>query len=276
MTYIKKNWINLLLISVFIIGISMICYPTFANWWNSWNAAKVGDVYNNIIEAMSEDEVQSYLEKARQYNRKLAQTSDRYHPSNLIHEQYNSSLNVGGDGVIGSVEIPSIRVRLPIYHGTSEEVLAIGAGHIEGTSLPVGGKGTHCVLSSHRGLPSARLFTDLPKLEEGDYVLLKILNKTLTYQVDQILTVQPDEMNSLAIDMEKDYLSLVTCTPYGVNTHRLIVRGHRVPNLSDELLNGISDADMMDYRLVGLAIAVFLIAALFIGWTIRIRRKGRE
>lgn len=276
MEYIKKNWINLLLITIFFIGIGMICYPTFSNWWNSWNATRISGIYDSTVESLSKNKIDQYFQEAYEFNEKLSQTPDRYHLSKPMHEEYESCLDLSGDGVMGSVVIPSIGVNLPIYHGTSDKVLAVGAGHLEGTSLPVGKKGSHCVISAHRGLPSAKLFTDLPKLEEGDYVLLKVLNKTLTYQVDQILTVKPDEMNSLAIDMEKDYLSLVTCTPYGVNTHRLIVRGHRVPNLSDELLNGISDADMMDYRLVGLAIAVFLITALFIGWTIRTRRKGRE
>lgn len=274
MAYIKKNWINLVLTALFFIGIGMICYPTFADWWNSWNAAKVGEVYSNIVDEMTQEEIDEYFKQAELYNEALIEDPDRYHPDKKMHEEYESCLNVKGDGLIGSISIPSIRVNLPIYHGTDDSVLAVGAGHYEGTSLPAGNKGTHCALSSHRGLPSARLFTDLPKLEEGDYVLLKILNRTLTYQVDQILTVEPTDTSSLVIDPNQDYLSLITCTPYGVNTHRLIVRGHRVENLSEDALNGISDATLVDYKVVGLGIAVILTAALFIGWSVKTSRKG--
>lgn len=276
MTYIKKNWVNLLLVAAFLTGIGMICYPTFANWWNSWNAAKVGEVYSSLVDAMSEEEIAEYFKEADEYNKALMEENDRYNPSDAMHEKYESALNMGSDGVMGSIVIPSIRVNLPIYHGTDEKVLASGAGHLEGTSLPVGKKGTHCALSSHRGLPSAKLFTDLPKLQEGDYIVLKILDRTLTYQVDQILTVEPTDMNSLIIDPQKDYLSLITCTPYGVNTHRLIVRSHRVKNLEDDMLGGISDATMVDYRMVGLIIAVILCAALFVGWIFKTERRGKN
>jgi len=226
--FIKKNLTTILLIMIFLVGLSLLLYPSFSNWWNTTYATHVIDEYTEYVASMDEDEYEKILADAREYNEKLLTEENRYYPSDEMHESYLENLDVTGNGMMGSLYIPSIRVNLPVFHSSDDTVLSSGLGHIEGTSLPVGGKGTHCVISGHRGLPSAKLLTDLDKVQVGDYLILTVLDETLTYEVDNISIVLPDEINALEIDPDQDYLTLVTCTPYGVNTHRLLVRGHRV------------------------------------------------
>ena len=229
----KKNASTIILIILFLIGLSLLLYPTFADYWNSLTQSAVVASYIEQVALMDDDTYESIWREAKEYNAGLL---ERYNNFTLTEEQaekYDALLNIGGDGVMGYIEIPSIDVHLPIYHGTDDAVLQIAVGHLEWTSLPVGGESTHCVLSGHRGLPSARLFTDLDQLKEGDYFMLNILDETLTYEVDQIRIVEPEEVEELTIIEGRDLCTLVTCTPYGVNSHRLLVRGHRVDNLEE-------------------------------------------
>lgn len=273
MKFLKKNLVTILLGLIFIAGLGMICYPTFANWWNSWNSFRIGEAYEKEIEAMSSEDLENFLSKAEVYNAELPDKANRFWPSNEENERYNDILDVSGSGVMGMVVIPSVKIELPIYHGTSEEVLAVGAGHLEGSSLPIGGAGTHTVITGHRGLPSAKLFTDLDQVVEGDYVILKVLNETLTYQIDSIRIVLPEEVESLNIDPEQDLCTLVTCTPYGVNTHRMLLTGHRVENLKE--WTAVADAHQVDAKMVALFIAIPILILLFIVLMVRSRRpKG--
>ena len=226
----RFDWLSLILFFIVLIGAAIIAYPTVSDWWNSFHQSRAIATYANIVENTSQEEMEKMLEDARVYNVKLQSTPNRFKMDEKDLEEYNSLLNLTGTGVMGYLTIQKIDVRLPLYHGTDETVLQRAIGHIEGTSLPVGGKGTHCVVSGHRGLPGARLLTDLDLMQVGDTFFLTVLNHTFTYQVDQIKVVLPSEMEELEIDPEKDYVTLVTCTPYGINTHRMLVRGHRIPN----------------------------------------------
>lgn len=229
----KKHLSTIFLVLILIIGLSLLLYPTFANYWNSFTQSRVLAGYIEQLAVMDDDQYQQIWNDAKLYNASLLHRVNNFILSDEQREEYNALLNVTGNEVMGYIEIPSIDVSLPIYHGTDEGVLAVGVGHLEWTSLPVGGESTHCVLSGHRGLPSARLFTDLDQLKEGDYFMLNILDETLTYEVDQIRIVEPEEVEELTIIEGRDLCTLVTCTPYGVNSHRLLVRGHRVDNLEE-------------------------------------------
>ena len=204
-----------------------------------------------MVSGLKEDEYRQIWEEAEQYNKDLSEKTDRYFQSKEEDERYQKTLNINGHGIMGYLEIPSINCSLTIYHSTNEEVLQIAVGHIEGTSLPVGGKGTHCALSGHRGLPSAKLLSDLDKVEEGDLFMIRVLDECLTYEVDQIRIVEPNDLSELQIDPEQDYCTLITCTPYGVNSHRLLVRGHRVENVEDgESVKIVSEAIQIDPMVV--------------------------
>jgi sortase A len=223
--------------------------------------------YSEDVAQLDEDSYEDVWESAQEYNEELAKRNFYLQLSDEEREVYEKELNVSGNGIMGYIEIPSINVSLPIYHGTDESILQIAVGHIEGSSLPVGGESTHCVLSGHRGLPSAKLFTDLDQLVEGDYFMLQVLDETLTYEVDQILIVEPDEVDALAIEDGKDYCTLVTCTPYSINTERLLVRGHRVSNLATASeVRVTADATMADPVTVApfLAIPVFLLLLIWL------------
>lgn len=216
------------LILIFAAGMGILLYPTFSDWWNSFHQTRAIASYVEQVAAMDTEELDRMWEEAEKYNERLREKTNRFLMSEEEVEEYNSILDATGTGIMGYIDIPKIDVSLPVYHGTDEAVLQIAIGHIEGSSLPVGGPGTHCVVSGHRGLPSAKLFTDIDRLENGDRFLLQILDRTLAYEVDQIHIVLPDELQDLEIDANEDYCTLITCTPYGVNTHRLLVRGHRV------------------------------------------------
>ena len=231
MNWFKKNKITILLILAMMAGTALIAYPTFADWWNSFHQSRAVASYVQTVQKIDTAEYDRIVRDAQEYNRRLSETGIIQRLLDDQKEEYDRQLKVEGTDIMGYIDIDKVKIHLPIYHGTDDAVLQVAIGHIEGTSLPVGGESTHCVVSGHRGLPSARLFTDIDKLVEGDTFTLTVLNHVATYEVDQILTVLPTELESLEITPGEDYCTLVTCTPYGVNTHRLLVRGHRIPNI---------------------------------------------
>lgn len=248
--------ITLLLVVFALVGLGIMLYPSFSDWWNSMHASKSISEYVQAIEQFDNSELQEMLSKARDFNKKK-RTGLVYEMSDEDYAEYESLLDISGTGIMGYISIPTINVNLPIYHGTSEEVLQIAAGHLAESSLPVGGEGTHSIISGHRGLPSAKLFTDLDKLVVGDTFVISILNEKLTYRVDQIKVVLPEDVSELAIQSGKDYCTLVTCTPYGINTHRMLVRGHRVENEEEELVVFITaDASRIPNYLVAVVIVI--------------------
>ena len=261
----SSRLITIFLFLVLIAGLSLLLYPTVSNYWNSLHQSRAIAAYAEQVAEMDDDTYTQLWADAQAYNQSLLHSPYRYNLTDEEHEKYESLLNVSGNGIIGYIEIPSIKCSLPIYHGTDEDVLQIAVGHIEGTSLPVGGEGTHCVLSGHRGLPSARLFTDLDQLSEGDDFIIRVLDETLTYEVDQIRIVLPYEMSDLEIEADKDYCTLVTCTPYGINTHRLLVRGHRVDNQEDaRTVRVTADATQIEPTLVAPTLAIPFLLLLLI------------
>lgn len=230
----KKFYIgDIFRIIVLLIAFSVLLYPTVSNYLYEKNGARVISSYDENAVRLSESEKQAMLEAARQYNRELLGNIELLDPFSPLKKEvdarYQSLLNTNEAGMMGYIRIPKIDVELPIYHGTEERILQSGVGHFEGTSLPVGGESSHTVLTGHRGLPSKLLFTDLDQMKEGDIFYLKILGETFAYKIDQILTVLPENTKALTIEPGKDYATLVTCTPYAVNTHRLLVRGSRIP-----------------------------------------------
>mgnify|MGYP002802767080 FL=1 len=272
----KNGLFSLILILTLLTGLSLLLYPTISDWWNSFHQSRAIASYVETVEELDDDAYAQLWEDAQAYNEALAQDNSRFQPSEEESVRYNELLNLSGTGIMGYVEIPSIDVALPIYHGTDEAVLQVAVGHIEGSSLPVGGPGTHTVLSGHRGLPSATLFTDLDQLDMGDVFLLHVLGETLTYQVDQIRIVEPDDVSLLALEEGEDLCTLVTCTPYGVNSHRLLVRGYRVENLEEEQVWQISgEAGRVDFRLVALALALPILLLLLF-WTWLRTGRGRK
>ncbi len=252
----KKYFSTILLILMSFVGLGLLLYPTLSDYINSLHQSKAISAYAESVENMDTEEYEAMLSAARKYNAALAQSTQRYELTDEEERQYSQLLDVDGNGVMGYIEIPSIDVSLPIYHGTSDSVLNSSIGHLDWTSLPVGGESTHCVLSGHRGLPSAKLFTNLDKLVVGDTFLLRTLDEVLTYEVDQILIVKPSDIEALQIVPGKDYCTLVTCTPYGINTHRLLVRGHRIENAEEaDSVRVTSDAIQIEPIIVAPMIA---------------------
>ena len=261
----KKNTSTIILILVLIIGLSLLLYPSLSNYWNARHQTKAVTSYNQEITEMSEVERQNLWDAAVAYNQQVRARGDHFTLSEAEREQYISTLNPDGSGMMGYVEIPAIKVTLPVYHGTSDSVLRSAVGHLEWSSLPVGGSGTHCVLSGHRGLPSAKLFTNLDKLAEGDTFILRVLDEALTYEVDQILIVEPQDVDALRIIDGGDYCTLVTCTPYGINTPRLLVRGHRVENTEEaHTVYVTADAMQIEPLLVAPAVAIPILLVLLV------------
>ena len=267
---------TIVLILIFLVGLSLLLYPTVSDYWNSLHQSQAIVEYSRRVEEMDGELYEKLWNEAIEYNRVLADRSDRFEMTRADRQEYESLLNVSGNGIMGYIEVPAINCSLPIYHGTNEAVLQTSIGHLEGSSLPTGGAGTHCVVSGHRGLPSARLFTDLDKLTEGDIFILKVLDQTLTYEVDQILTVDPYDLSALAIDPQQDYCTLVTCTPYGINTHRRLVRGHRVENRTQtQDITEARDISQVNPVLI-LSLAAGVIIILIIILLVRARRKNRR
>ena len=271
----RKNRSTILLLLVFLIGLSLLLYPTVSDWWNSFHQSQAIAGYAEAVAELDDLSYDRYWADARAYNAALPDDTSRFLPTEEKTEQYENLLNISGNGIMGYIEIPAIGVSLPIYHGVEDTVLQIAIGHIEGSSLPVGGEGTHCVVSGHRGLPSAKLFTDLDKLAEGDTFLLRVLDEVLTYEVDQIHIVEPDEVDLLAIEAGQDLCTLVTCTPYGVNSHRLLVRGHRVENQeSAAAIRVTADAMQIEPVLVAPAVAAPILLVLFLWLLFSGPKKG--
>ena len=279
MSWLKKNGLTLILLLTLLIGAGLIAYPSFANWWNSFHQSRAVASYAETVANMNTEEYERIISKAQAYNRKLSRSGILWTLDEDEEKEYKEQLDIGTSGIMGYIDIPKIDVMLPIYHGIEESILQVAVGHIPGTSLPVGGEGSHCVVSGHRGLPSARLFTDIDKLVEGDSFTITVLNKTLTYEVDQIRTVLPTDLSDLQIEKGKDYVTLVTCTPYGINTHRLLVRGHRIEN-ADGDASVIADALQIEpiyiAPFIAVPILILLIIGMFIMTGMRTRRRREK
>ena len=258
------NITTILLVVILLAGLSLLLYPSFSDYWNSFHQSRAIASYAEQVAQLDENQYDEIWSAAADYNASLAERSNAYILSDEQKAAYEQLLNVSGTGIMGYIEIPSIDCSLPIYHGTDEGVLQIAVGHLEWTSLPVGGAGTHCVLSGHRGLPSAKLFTDLDKLAVGDVFMLRVLDEVLTYEVDQILIVEPQDTDALQIEPGQDYCTLVTCTPYGINTHRLLVRGHRIENLEQaKTVHVTADAVQIEPMIVAPIGAIPMLLVLF-------------
>ena len=264
MGWLKKHGITLLLSLIFLIGVGLIAYPSFADWWNSFHQSRAISSYLENVAQLDPEQYDQIIGEAEAYNQELADRGINWNMVASELARYNSLLSVDDSGIMGYIDIPKIDIMLPVYHGIDESILQVAIGHLQGTSLPVGGQGTHCVISGHRGLPSARLFTDLDKLVEGDTFTLTILDRTLTYEVDQIRTVLPMDLSDLTIEDGKDYCTLVTCTPYGINTHRLLVRGHRTENPNGDA-DVIADAIQIEPAYIAPFIAAPVLIVLMIG-----------
>lgn len=261
----KGKMTNILLILILIAGLSLLIYPSFSDYWNSFTQSKVIVDYTQQIENLDTEKYDQLLAKARSYNEKLIGRRNPYLLSDEQKKEYEELLDITGIGIMGYIEIPAISVTIPIYHGTSDAVLQMAVGHLDWTSLPIGGESTHCVISGHRGLPSARIFTDLDKLVVGDIFVLRILDEVLTYEVDQILIVEPDETDELLIEEGKDYCTLVTCTPYGINTHRILLRGHRIENVEEaKIIKVTSEAAQIEPLIIAPIVAAPILLVLFI------------
>ena len=235
MRWLKKNGLTVILLVILLAGLGLLLYPSFSDYWNSFHQSRAIASYAESVADMSREKYDEIIARAEAYNRELSKSGIKWILDDEEKKNYNQQLAISDSSVMGYIDIPKIDIKLPIYHGTDESVLQIAIGHLEGTSLPVGGEGSHCVMSGHRGLPSAKLFSDLDKITEGDTFSMTVMNRTLTYEVDQIRVVEPSDLSDLKIEQGKDYCTLVTCTPYGINTHRLLVRGHRVANAQGDV-----------------------------------------
>ena len=272
----KKHLSTALLLLVLLAGVALLLYPTASDYWNSFHQSRAIAGYAESVSGLNAVDYEHIWRSAREYNARLLERANPFRVLEEDEADYNGELNVGNNGIMGYIEIPSIEVSLPIYHGTSDGVLQVAVGHLQGSSLPVGGSSTHCVLSGHRGLPSAKLFTNLDQLAEGDIFMLRILNETLTYEVDQINIVLPDEMGDLVVQEGQDHCTLVTCTPYGINTHRLLVRGKRIETPEAASSARITaDAVRIDPILVAPVAAAPMLLALFI-WAIAAPGGGKK
>ena len=273
----RKHTSTMILILILVVGLSLMLYPSFSNWWNEAHQSRAIAAYSQEVSKLDENRYDELWQQAREYNRSLVGRENAYLLDDSQKAEYERLLDVSGMGIMGYIEIPSLKVSLPIYHGTEESVLQVAVGHLEWTSLPVGGESTHCVLSGHRGLPSAKLFTDLDRLVVGDRFRLGVLDQVLTYEVDQILIVEPQDTEALLIEEGKDLCTLVTCTPYGINTHRLLVRGHRVETEKDaKNVRVTSDAIQIEPYLVAPVVAAPILLVLLLGLLIPRRRNKRR
>ena len=273
----KKNWSTILLIVILIIGLSLLLYPTFSDWWNSFHQSRAIASYTEQVANMDDEKYDEIWSEAWEYNQSLLENPNSFVLSDEQKEKYELLLDVTGSGIMGYIEIPSIGVMLPVYHGTNEAVLQIAVGHLEWTSLPVGGESSHCVVSGHRGLPSAQLFTDLDKMVEGDIFVLHVLDEILTYEVDQIRIVEPSETDDLLIVEGEDLCTLVTCTPYGVNSHRMLVRGHRTENIEEASVARVTaDAIQIEPMIVAPFVAAPMLLVLLIGLMWPKKKKTRR
>lgn len=281
----KKKLSSILICLIFLVGLGIMLYPMISNLYSEHNQIQTINNYEKVIDDMDDNEIQEALELAQKYNKSLIGNVKLTDPFDVelqkgLNSEYEHLLNIDGDGIMGYINIPKINVNLPIFHGTSEEVLQKGVGHLENTSFPIGGEGTHTVLSGHTGLPTAELFNDLSELEEDDEFYLHVLGKVLAYRIDQVKVVEPQDTSNLLIDPTKDYATLVTCTPYGVNSHRLLVRGTRIPyveNMENEQIttSGKARAWLSEYIYV-LVIGISAILVVFSIWLIFIKKRKKK
>ena len=262
----KANHITtIVLVLILLVGLSLLLYPSVSDYWNSFHSSRAISAYAEDVANLDEAQYEEMWSAARAYNRALAERSTNFALSDAQKEEYEKLLDISGVGIMGYLEIPELNMSLPIDHGTEESVLQIAAGHLEWSSLPVGGESSHCVISGHRGLPSAKLFTDLDKLQEGDVFVLRVLDEVLTYEVDQIRVVEPSQVSDLEIVEGSDLCTLVTCTPYGINTHRLLVRGHRIENIQEsQTIRVTSDAMQIEPLIVAPIVATPVLLLLLV------------
>ena len=271
----KKHKTTIILIGMLLAGLSLLLYPSFSNYWNSFHATQAIASYAEVTADLNEAEYDTMLQEARVYNQ-MRTARGGYVLNDAEKNIYEKTLDITGTGIMGYIEIESIQVNLPIYHGTEDSVLQIAVGHLDWSSLPVGGAGTHCVMSGHRGLPSAKLFTHLDELVEGDTFVVRVLDEVLTYEVDQILIVEPEDVSALTIEPENDLCTLVTCTPYGINSHRLLVRGHRIENeVASALVRVTSDAVQIEPVLVAPVLAMPILFVLLVMLLLPKKRAGK-
>lgn len=272
----RKVSVSTIVVSIIlVIGLGIMAYPSISDWWNSYHQSRAIQSYVQTVAETDPKVIKKMLDDANAYNKRLLKNDNRYNMTDEQRTEYNSLLNLDGTGMMGYVNIPSIGVNLPVYHGVDETHLQVAVGHIEGSSLPVGGKGTHTVVSAHRGLPSAKLFSELDRLTEGDIFTFTVLDQTITYEVDQIRIVEPSNLTDLALEQDKDYATLVTCTPYGVNTHRMLVRGHRIKNLEERSQIPAGAVQIPSYIAV-LAVAIPLLFVYLLGALIFYRHRHPE
>ena len=271
----KKNKSTIILILVFFVGLSVMLYPTLSDYVNQRHQSRAVATYAEDVDKLTNADYSAYFDAADAFNAQIAADPDAlYHPDRF--PSYESTLDVTGTGIMGYITIEKIGVELPIYHGTSDGVLQVAAGHLEGTSLPVGGESTHAVISAHRGLPSAKLFTNLDQLEVGDTFTITVLDRVLTYEVDLISIVLPTETDLLQPVEGQDYVTLMTCTPYGINTHRLLVRGHRVNTReSQKHVRVTADATRIDPIITAPVIALPMLAVLLIWLLVTTRKRPK-
>ena len=268
------SWSTILLVAIFLIGLCVLLYPTVSDFWNEKRQSQAIMNYDDLLVDLTPEDFSEQFRKADEYNRMLSLISFPFVGYSELDDEYYSTLDVNGDGMMGYITIEKIKIQLPIYHGTSDKVLNSAVGHMEGSSLPVGGESTHSVLSAHRGLPSAKLFTNLDELVIGDIFTITILDRTITYQVDQVLIVLPSEIENLYVENGEDYCTLVTCTPYGINTHRMLVRGTRIENIEEgKKVNVITEAYQIDPLIVTPAVAIPMLGALLAFLIIRSRKE---
>lgn len=261
----KNKLTTILLILALFAGLSLLLYPTVSDYWNSLHASQAVADYAENVRNLEAEKYEQVLQDAKSYNQMLPYEQTTFALSEEEKEAYDALLDISGTGVMGYIEIPTVNISLPVYHGTEDAVLQIAVGHLEWSSLPVGGESTHCVLSGHRGLPSAKLFTNLDKLVAGDKFIMRVLDEVLTYEVDQILIVEPTDVSTLIIEAGKDLCTLVTCTPYGINSHRLLVRGHRIENQDEaKAICVTSDAIQIEPLIVAPAVALPMLLVLLV------------
>ncbi len=270
----KKNKIGIILVLMLFVGVCGLLYPSVSQYWNSKTQTRAVENYRDILESLKPEDYEEYFTSAKEYNTNLANLRFPLNDYTKL-SGYNDILNINKNGIMGYISIPKLGVEIPIYHTVSTEVLNIACGHVEGTSLPIGGENTHSVLSAHRGLPHAKLFTELDKMEQGDTFQITILNQTFTYQVDQIKIVRPTEYSDIQIVEGEDLCTLLTCTPYGINSHRLLVRGTRVENATPVLYVN-SNAYKIDSLVATPVVAAPILLVLLIILMVKYRDKGSK
>lgn len=270
----KNNKIGILLVLMLFVGVCGLLYPSVSQYWNTKTQSRAVTNYQEILASIKTEDYTAYFDAANKYNQDLSELSFPLLDYGAL-QNYEQTLNIAGNGVMGFITINKIGVELPVYHGIAAEILNIACGHLEGTSLPVGGESTHCVLSAHRGLPHAKLFTELDKMELGDTFTITVLDRTVTYQVDQIKVVRPDEINDIQIVPGEDLCTLLTCTPYGINSHRLLVRGTRIENAAP-VLHVTSNAYRIDSLVATPIVAAPILLILLIVLMVKYRDKGSK